>query len=258
MNIFEPVVRFFYNLTGNFGWTIIICVAIDFLMVLPFKIIQRNNEKKKKKVAPQIGALKQKYHINNLGPYKDDDATLDPEIRAMDLGTRQNEMNKEVVALYKEVGYRAFTGWIPTILTLVITILIYFGISAACPEGIYSAKFIEIINNGISTNVFGFVVIILNMATSLCVASYAQFGALSKKKKKGIKITRKDVLLALIGVALPVGISIYISFISRVAIISVIFLVQILTFAQGLITNAIERHKNTTGNAVPEDLNADI
>ena len=257
MNIFEPVVRGIQSLTNNFGITIIICILVDVIAVLPFKILKRKNDKKKALIAPKIKELQNKYHINALGPYKDDDDTLDPEIRELDLGQRQAEMNKEVSAEYKRVKYHAFIGWIPSLVTIAITIIIYFGVSAACPEGsIYAMRLQDIKNAGLSSNIFGVVIIVAEIVSAVILGIITQVFPLIKKKKEGKKVDGVMIGTAVFGVLFPLGIAIWISTASIIATITMICIIQWIGFIEALVHKQIEKSKSAKNNNEKTEVSA--
>ena len=132
------------DLVNNFGLGVMICVGLAVCALTPFNILKSKHAKKKKKLAPKIKEIQKKYGANALGVSSDTSGIEDEEIRKLSVDERDEAMRKEISAAYKEEGFRAFVGWIPGFLVILLVIMFYSGISKAAPEGFYRTTFSSI------------------------------------------------------------------------------------------------------------------
>ena len=100
-NIFGYVLKFLYNLIGNYGWAIILFSIIVKVIMLPISIKQQKAMKKNEKVQKELKQIQFKYKN-------------DPET-----------MNKEMMALYKREGASPFSGCLSSIIQLILLFSVF-------------------------------------------------------------------------------------------------------------------------------------
>jgi YidC/Oxa1 family membrane protein insertase len=100
--IFLKALKFFYNITGNYGVGIIILSVLLNVILLPLSLKGFRSSKVMAQLQPQLKELQKKY--------KDD----------------PQELNKQTFALYKEYGVSPFSGCLPLILQMPIFISLYW------------------------------------------------------------------------------------------------------------------------------------
>ncbi len=89
-----------HDFTGNYGWAIILVTALINLLLAPLKHYSYVSIRGMQKISPQIKRIQERYR--NLKP-------TDP---------RRNEMNREMMALYKEHGVSPVGGCLPMLLLM--------------------------------------------------------------------------------------------------------------------------------------------
>lgn len=134
----SAIIKALYSVIGEYGVTIALFVVLMQAIVFPFDILADKNEKARRRADPQIKKIRKKYGVNAMGGFDPDHAhELAPEICAMSDTDKEAHMSREMEAVYQETGYKPLAGAIPGILRIALIILLYIGIQAACPEGIY-------------------------------------------------------------------------------------------------------------------------
>jgi YidC/Oxa1 family membrane protein insertase len=96
--------RWMHNLLGpgpyNWGWSIIIITLIFNLALLPTRFMMMKSSLKMMRIQPKVEAIKRKYANLKIN---------DP---------KRNEMNTEMMALYKEEGVNVYGGCLPLVLQM--------------------------------------------------------------------------------------------------------------------------------------------
>lgn len=101
VKLFSDLLKFFYNISGNWGWAIILFTVATQLALLPLTIKQMKATKGMQKLQPQIAALQEKY--------KDDKETL----------------NMKMMELYKSNNVSMGAGCLPLLIQFPIMIALY-------------------------------------------------------------------------------------------------------------------------------------
>jgi YidC/Oxa1 family membrane protein insertase len=99
--LFLRILEFSHKYTGNYGWDIIILTGLIRVVLLPLTLSSLRGMKAMQQAQPQLKELQAKY--------KDD----------------KEKLNKEMMALYKEIGFNPITGCLPMILQIPIFIILY-------------------------------------------------------------------------------------------------------------------------------------
>ncbi len=89
-----------HDFTGNYGWAIVLVTALINLLLAPLKHYSYVSIRGMQKISPQIKRIQERYR--NLKP-------TDP---------KRNEMNREMMALYKEHGVSPVGGCLPMLLLM--------------------------------------------------------------------------------------------------------------------------------------------
>ena len=100
-NIFGYVLKFLYDLVGNYGWAIISFSIIVKLIMLPISLKQQKAMKKNQKIQEEMKQLQFKYKS-------------EPE-----------KLNQEVMALYKREGTSPFSGCLSSILQIILLFSVF-------------------------------------------------------------------------------------------------------------------------------------
>jgi len=90
------IFKFLYDLTHNFGMTIILFTLITRAAMLPLSIKQQKSSLKMVRIKPKMDAIQKKYKNN------------------------KDKLNQAMQDLYKEEGYNPLSGCLPSLLPLVI------------------------------------------------------------------------------------------------------------------------------------------
>lgn len=98
---FLYILKFFYRITGNYGYAIIILTLIIKIIFFPLSIYQFRSMKEMQKLQPKIAALREKY--------KDE-----PE-----------KLNKEIMQLYRIHKVNPFGGCLPLIVQIPVFFALY-------------------------------------------------------------------------------------------------------------------------------------
>lgn len=237
MDFLSPVITFLSNLIGNFGWAIVLAVAVCHLITVPFKLMSKKNSKAKKACEPEIIAIRKKYNANAMGVSMDDPDDLSPEIKKMSKDERDEAMANEIAATYKKHGYKLWTGWMPGLLTLLFIIFLYGGIRAATPDGFYAETFKDMQAGGDWMAFPNHMMVLGSLLLMSCVSNlYSMIKKLVSCKKTGAPLS--PVLIAsLISLAVSLGFSIWIASGVTMATAIAILTLQMLSFIEGIITD---------------------
>lgn len=100
------IIRFFYDLTGNYTVGLFFFTLIMQLVLLPLGIKQQKNSVKQAKLAPKIAAIRKKYAGRN------DQAT-------------QKKVQEETLDLYQKENFNPAGGCLPLLVQLPIIMLLY-------------------------------------------------------------------------------------------------------------------------------------
>ena len=105
-NLFGYVLEWIYNFVGqNFGVSIILFTVLLRILLLPITIKQQQSMKKSAKIQGKVKEIQFKYKNS-------------PE-----------QMNKEVMELYKKENMSPFSGCISAILQIIIILSVFSGLS---------------------------------------------------------------------------------------------------------------------------------
>ena len=136
------VMEFLHGWFGDYGVAVAVATLAAFMLLIPLKILAARNNEIKTRIAPDIKAIKDKYGINAIGgSYIDEKKCTDAEILAMSASDREDRAAEEIDAVYKKNKYRPFTAWLPFVAEMIFIVLLYYGITRACPEGQYRSTF---------------------------------------------------------------------------------------------------------------------
>lgn len=127
-----------YNFPIDYGIFVAIISAAVFCITIPLKIMSEKHNKLKTKAEPQEREIKKKYGINPLGAsVLENIENPNEEIVAMTDDEREQHAAEEIEELYRQVGYKRWTGWIPGAVDVLCIIGMLICFSVFCPEGIY-------------------------------------------------------------------------------------------------------------------------
>jgi YidC/Oxa1 family membrane protein insertase len=101
LSIFKELLEFFYNLTHNWGWAIIVLTVIIKMILFPTNIKQFRVMAKMKEIQPKLKEIQDKY--------KD----------------KPEEFQKRTMELYKTEKVNPFSGCLPMLIQFPILILFY-------------------------------------------------------------------------------------------------------------------------------------
>lgn len=99
--IFLEILKFFHSFTHNYGVDIIILTILVRIILFPITAKGLKSMKRVQSLQPRIKEIQEKY--------KDD----------------KEKLNKELLALYKEVGFNPFSGCLPMLLQIPIFIILF-------------------------------------------------------------------------------------------------------------------------------------
>lgn len=100
-DIFLSIIGYTHRYTGNYGWDIIVLTVIIRIVLLPLTLSSLRGMKAMQQAQPRIKEMQAKY--------KDD----------------KEKLNKEMLVLYKEIGFNPVTGCLPMLLQIPIFIVLY-------------------------------------------------------------------------------------------------------------------------------------
>ena len=100
-NIFGYVLKFLYDLVGNYGWAIILFSIIVKALMIPISLKQQKAMKKNQKLQEEMKQLQFKYKN-------------DPE-----------KLNQEVMAMYKREGASPFSGCLSSIVQIILLFSVF-------------------------------------------------------------------------------------------------------------------------------------
>lgn len=238
------IIEWINSLTNNYIITITIAVLIANVVIIPFSILQKKNQTAQIKAMPEVKAIQKKYGANILGVSQDAN-DLSDEIKAMPVDQRDELMNKEISDAYKKTGYKGFVGWLPGIITIVLIVLLYAGISGAVPEGdICSWTFKDVMNKAdrLIPTLLLFSSMIWTLLYTAATSAINIYKAI--KAGKGVKGT---VITGVITFAIEAAITTYIVLNSTIAINYAIFALGASRTVLNSIEGMIGRGKKQAG-----------
>ena len=100
-NIFGYVLKFLYDLVGNFGWAIILFSILIKVIMIPISIKQQKAMKKNEKMQEEMKKIQFKYKN-------------DPE-----------KLNQEIMAMYKREGASPFSGCLSSIVQIILLFSVF-------------------------------------------------------------------------------------------------------------------------------------
>ncbi len=100
-NIFGYVLKFLYNIVGNYGWAIILFSVLVKAIMIPISIKQQRTMKKNQKIQEEVKQIQFKYKS-------------EPE-----------KMNQEMMALYKREGMSPFSGCLSSIIQIILLFSVF-------------------------------------------------------------------------------------------------------------------------------------
>lgn len=100
-NIFGYVLKFLYDVVGNYGWAIIFFSILVKVIMIPISMKQQKSMKKNQKLQEEVKQIQFKYKN-------------EPE-----------KMNQEVMALYKREGVSPFSGCLSSIIQIVLLFSVF-------------------------------------------------------------------------------------------------------------------------------------
>lgn len=107
---FGSIIRFFFDLTGDYTIALFVFTLIMQVILLPLGIKQQKNQVKQASLAPKIAAIRDKYKGRN------DQAT-------------QQKMQQETMELYQKENFNPAGGCLPLFIQLPIIMLLYSVVS---------------------------------------------------------------------------------------------------------------------------------
>lgn len=205
------LLRFCYNITGNYASAVILLAFFTALLLLPLTIWRKKKAEKLARMTPEIQKIRDRY--------KD----------APD-AVRQGE---EISALYKKNGYRAFSSCVPTIIQILVTLLVLYAV--ASPLTFISELSMDSVSAVTATpslsNVNRLVLVpVLGLAVSLI---HPIRDIVTKRRKRDGNMKSKTNIQQAISIAVPPLLTMYIMF-------SVPAVVGIYWIAKTVITNLLE------------------
>lgn len=100
-NIFGYVLKFLYDIVGNYGWAIILFSLLVKAIMIPISLKQQKAMKKNQKMQDEMKQLQFKYKN-------------DPE-----------QLNKEMMAMYKREGASPFSGCLSSIIQIILLFSVF-------------------------------------------------------------------------------------------------------------------------------------
>lgn len=100
-NIFGYVLKFLYDIVGNYGWAIILFSILVKVFMIPISIKQQKAMKNNQKIQDEVKQIQFKY--------KGD----------------QEKMNQEMMALYKREGVSPFSGCLSSIIQIILLFSVF-------------------------------------------------------------------------------------------------------------------------------------
>lgn len=236
MELLTPVIKFIADIINNFGWAVVIAVALCYAITIPFKILSIKNSHAKRACAPEIAAIRKKYNANAMGVAHEDTPDMPPEIRKMSHDERDEAMANEISAVYKAHKYNMWTGWIPGFLTILSIIFLYAGIRAASPEGVYTLNWELAKNASAADSQFVTIVIVLMLGFALLTPAYSLITGIIKAKRNNTS-PKSAIIGGIISAALSVGLSLWIASSVTTAIAIAMTSFYALAFVEGIVTS---------------------
>lgn len=239
MDFLKYIIMPVAELIGNFGWTVVLSVAVCFAITIPFKHMAAKSKEAKNAAAPDITKIREKYHANAMGVAHEDWPGMDPSIKAMTYDQRDEAMANEISATYKKYGYKMWTGWIPGFLTIAFVILLYSGIGQSITDDFYRVNFAAVKEN-FAENAFHAYTLIAMLASTVISQLYTLIkGVVSCKVQK---LPMKPVLLAwAVSAALSIGLNVWIATSVNTAMAIAILTFHIISFGETIIKDIIAK-----------------
>ncbi len=98
---FGIFLKYLYDLTGNYGWALIIFTVVINLLLMPLTLKQQKSTMAMQKMQPKMNEIQKKYQYD------------------------QEKQSQEMMKLYKEYNINPLGGCLPTILQLAIILVLY-------------------------------------------------------------------------------------------------------------------------------------
>lgn len=212
-----------YNWTGNYTTTIILCVSLVCLLLAPLRYWQYTTNKKKKRLMPQIKAIKDKYGLKDFGT--DVDMTHDEdrpeEVRSLTSEQRILAMDEEIKQLYQKEKYIPLITWLPTVLLFVAVAWLYGEIRSSIPFDFYNDTLWQIRKDNLLTHDSS---LILMFGLGWSLAS-AWKGLMDSAKEEDDKKKFVNIIACVVSAAF----SVYIAVSLRMAIVVAYLTLQVWT-----------------------------
>ena len=124
---FAWVLRTFYELTGSYGWALVLFTIVVKLITLPFQMKSKKSMMRMNLFQPKIKEIQTKYANN---PQK---------------------MNDEIQMLYAKEGVNPMSGCLPMILSMAILIIMFNAMRMVANNELAS-QCLELLTTGVQTN----------------------------------------------------------------------------------------------------------
>ncbi len=177
---FGSIIRFFYDLTGDYTLGLFFFTLIMQIVLLPLGIKQQKNQVKQASLAPKIAAIRKKYAGRN------DQAT-------------QQKMQQETMDLYQRENFNPAGGCLPLFIQLPIIMLLYNVVRSPLSYILkYSAESIETIKGIVETagHVVADVSVELDLAHYMTVMGPEKFADLGLETFPDFKLFGMDLTQA--------------------------------------------------------------
>lgn len=253
MGFLSFIVTWLYELIGNFGVAVVASLFVFFAFTLPFRFLSAANAKAKKKCQPELKVIRKKYNATQMGVDHSDTPDMPEEIKKMSYDERDEAMANEISALYKKNGYHMWTAWIPTLFTFVVIILAYSAIREASPEGFWRLNLPAIRSVGVNAeNQSYFYFLGAMLFTSLLSPGYTMLADCIKHKKAG-KPIKGDIISGVIGIAITLGLSIWVATSVSTAIALAITTLYMFSFVNSIFNKYVLNKRAAASADAEED-----
>lgn len=98
---FGAFLKFLYDLTGNYGWALIIFTVVINMLLLPLNIKQQKSSVAMQKIQPKMVEIQKKYEYD------------------------KEKQSQEMMKLYKEYNINPMSGCLPILIQLPIILILY-------------------------------------------------------------------------------------------------------------------------------------
>lgn len=235
MDFLAPVIIWFNTLVGNFGVTIVISVVLLYLITIPFKILSYKNQKAKESCKQAVMFIRQRYNAGKMGVNHSNTPDMPKEIQKMSYEEREDAMANEIETLYKKHGYHMWTGWIPTILSIIFIIMIYAGIRAASPDGFWRLNLHTMNINGNLSDRQNCMVMLAGMICSSLLSPLFSASISIYEAKMNHESIKPSLIALGISLILTIGFSMWIAWRVTMAISLAITTLYVLSFSEFVI-----------------------